>query len=238
MWIVAVALRRPYTFVVVALLLLILGPIVIFRTPTDIFPNINIPVVSVLWNYSGLNAEEMEQSITSWHERIVTTVVNDIDHIESQTLEGLAVVKVFFHPNAKLETAFAQVSSSAQPVIRLMPPGTVPPLSIAYNASSVPILQLALSGDGLSEQQLNDFATNFIRTQLATVPGAAVPWPYGGKQRQVIIDLQLPALQAKGLSPADVVSAVATQNLILPGGTSKIGQFEYDVHLNGSPSVV
>ena len=238
MWIVRVALNRPYTFIVLAVLILVISPLVILRTPTDIFPNINIPVVSILWNYNGLNAEETEQRLTSVHERILTTVVNDIDHIESQTLEGLSVIKVFFHPNVRLETAYSQVAASAQPVIRIMPPGTTPPLAIAYNASSVPILQLALSGNGLSEQQLNDFATNFIRTQLATVPGAAVPWPYGGKQRGVIIDLDLPALQAKGLSPAEVVSAVGTQNLILPGGTSKIGQFEYDVHLNGSPDLV
>ena len=238
MWIVHIALKRPYTFIVLALLILVISPLVILRTPTDIFPNINIPVVSVLWSYTGLNAEEMEQRITSVYERILTTVVNDIDHIESQTLNGIAVVKIFFHPNVRLETAFAQVTSSTQPVVRLMPPGTTPPLAISYNASSVPILQLALSGNGLSEQQLNDFATNFIRTQLATVPGAAIPWPYGGKQRQVMIDLQLPALQSKGLSPADVVSAVSSQNLILPGGTSKIGEFEYDVDLNGSPKVV
>jgi multidrug efflux pump subunit AcrB len=237
-WIVQVALKRPYTFIVLALLILLISPLVILRTPVDIFPNIKIPVVSVLWNYYGLNAEEMEQRITSGYERILTTVVNDIDHIESQTVEGIGIVKVFFHPDVKLETAFAQVSSAAQPVLRLMPPGTLPPLTISYNASSVPILQLALSGQGLSEQQLNDWATNFIRTQLATVPGAAIPWPYGGKQRQVMVDLQLPALQAKGLSPADVVTAVGTQNLTLPAGTSKIGQFEYDVDLNGSPKTV
>ena len=238
MWIVNVALKRPYTFVVLALLILVISPLVILRTPVDIFPNINIPVVSVLWNYTGLNAEEMEQRITWQAERILTTVVNDIDHIESQTVEGIGVVKVFFHPNVSLDAAYGQVEASTEPVVRGMPPGTSPPLVISYNASSVPILQLALSGNGLSEQQLNDWATNFIRAQLATVPGAAIPWPYGGKQRQVMIDLQLPQLQAKGLSPADVVTAVGTQNLILPGGTSKIGKFEYDVQLNGSPRLV
>ena len=237
-WIVHIALRRPYTFIVLALLILVISPLVILRTPTDIFPNINIPVVSILWNYTGLNAEEMEQRITSVSERILTTVVNDIDHIESQTVEGLGIIKVFFHPGVKLDTAFAQVASSTQPVVRLMPPGITPPLTISYNASSVPILQLSLSGYGLAEQQLNDIATNFIRTQLATVPGAAVPWPYGGKQRQVMIDLDTAALQSKGLSPADVVTAVGTQNLILPGGTSKIGPFEYDVDINGSPKTV
>ena len=238
MWIVNIALKRPYTFIVLALLILLISPLVILRTPVDIFPNIKIPVVSVLWNYSGLNAEEMEQRITSGYERILTTVVNDIDHIESQSLEGVGVVKVFFHPEVKLEAAYSQVSAAAQPVLRMMPPGTVPPLAISYNASSVPILQLSLSGEGLSEQQLFDYASNFVRTQLATVPGAAIPWPYGGKQRQVMIDLQPAALQAKGLSPADIVNAVSTQNLILPGGTSKIGQFEYDVDLNSSPKTV
>jgi multidrug efflux pump subunit AcrB len=237
-WIVHIALRRPYTFVVLALLILVISPLVILRTPTDIFPNIDIPVVSILWQYNGLNAEEVEQRITLVSERILTTVVNDIEHIESQSMEGLAIVKVFFHPGVKLDTAFAQVSSSTQPIVQSMPPGITPPLSISYNASSVPILQLSLSGNGLTEQQLNDFGTNFIRTQLATVQGAAVPWPYGGKQRQVMVDLQVPELQAKGLSPADVVTAVNNQNLILPGGTSKIGQFEYDVDLNGSPKTV
>ena len=238
MWIVQIALRRPYTFIVLALLILVISPLVILRTPTDIFPNIDIPVVSILWQYTGLNAEETEQRITSVSERILTTVVNDIEHIESQTMEGVAIIKVFFHPGVRLDTAFAQVSSSTQPVVRLMPPGITPPLSISYNASSVPILQLSLSGNGLTEQQLNDFGMYFIRTQLATVPGAAVPWPYGGKQRQVMIDLQVPELQAKGLSPVDVVTAVNSQNLILPGGTSKIGPFEYDVDLNGSPKTV
>src|SRR5579864_8419618 len=221
-----------------ALLILVISPLVILRTPTDIFPNINIPVVSVLWQYNGLNAEEMEQRVAANYERFVITVVNDVDHIESQIIEGQAIVKLFFHPNAKLDAAYAQTMSVAQPVMNKMPPGTVPPLAIAYNASSVPILQLALSGDGLSEQQLFDISANFIRTQLATVQGAAVPWPYGGKQRQVMIDLQLPALQSKGISPADVVNAVSTQNIILPGGTSKIGQFEYDVDMNGSPRTV
>ena len=238
MWIVQIALKRPYTFVVMALLILVISPLVILRTPTDIFPDINIPVVSVLWQYTGLNAEEMEQRVVNNYERFVITVVNDVDHIESQTIEGQGIVKLFFHPNAKLDAAFAQTMSVAQPVLRQMPPGTTMPLAIAYNASSVPILQLALSGKGLSEQQLFDISANYIRTQLATVQGAAIPWPYGGKQRQVMIDLKVPELQAKGLSPADVVNAVTNQNIILPGGTSKIGQFEYDVDLNGSPRTV
>ena len=237
-WIVQIALKRPYTFVVLALLILVISPLVIRRTPVDIFPEINIPVVSVLWQYSGLNAEEMEQRVTSNYERFVITVVNDVDHIESQTIEGQGIVKLYFHPNVKLDAAYAQTMSVAQPVISKMPPGMIPPLAITYNASSIPILQLALSGNGMSEQQLFDIAANFIRTQLATVQGAAIPWPYGGKQRQVMIDLNLPELQSKGLSPSDVVNAVTAQNIILPGGTSKIGQFEYDVDLNGSPRTV
>ncbi len=238
MWIVNVALKRPYTFIVLALLILLISPLVILRTPTDIFPNINIPVVSILFNYSGLGAEEMEQRITSVYERILTTTVNDIEHIESQSLNGIGVVKVFFQPGVQVSAAVAQLTASSQPAIRQMPPGITPPLVISYSASSVPILQLALSGQGLSEQQLNDFGTNFIRQSLATVPGAAVPWPYGGKQRQIMIDLKPAEMQAQGLSPSDIVNAVSTQNLILPAGTSKIGLFEYDVDLNASPRTV
>jgi multidrug efflux pump subunit AcrB len=237
-WIVNVALKRPYTFLVLALLILLISPLVILRTPTDIFPNINIPVVSILFNYTGLGAEEMEQRITSVYERILTTTVNDIEHIESQSLNGIGVVKVFFQPGVQVPAAVAQLTASAQPALRQMPPGITPPLVISYSASSVPILQLALSGQGLSEQQLNDFGTNFIRQSLATVPGAAVPWPYGGKQRQIMIDLRPAAMQAQGLSSSDIVNAVSAQNLILPAGTSKIGQFEYDVDLNASPRAV
>jgi multidrug efflux pump subunit AcrB len=237
-WIVKVALSRPYTFIVLALLILLISPLVILRTPTDIFPNINIPVVSVLYQYTGLNAEEMEQRVTSVYERILTTTVNDIEHMESQSLNGIAVIKIFFQPGVQVSAAVAQLTAASQPAIRQMPPGITPPLVISYSASSVPILQLALSGQGLSEQQLNDFGTNFIRQSLATVPGAAVPWPYGGKQRQVMIDLDSSALQAKGLSPSDIINAVTAQNLILPSGTSKIGGFEYDVDLNASPKTV
>ncbi len=238
MWIVKVALSRPYTFIVLALLILLISPLVILRTPTDIFPNINIPVVSILYNYTGLGAEEMEQRITSVYERILTTTVNDIEHIESQSLNGTSVVKVFFQPGVQVSAAVAQLTASSQPAIRQMPPGITPPLVISYSASSVPILQLALSGQGLSEQQLNDFGTNFIRQSLATVPGASVPWPYGGKQRQIMIDLRPAEMQAQGLSPSDIVNAVSAQNLILPAGTSKIGEFEYDVDLNASPKTV
>src|SRR5438067_13023 len=238
MWIVRLALRRPYTFVVVAILLLILGPIVIYRTPTDIFPNINIPVVSILWNYTGLNAQEMSDRIVYLTERSLTTTVDDIEHSESQSLNGIGVVKVFFQPHANIEKAIAQITAISQTQLRQLPPGTTPPLVITYSASSVPILQLALSGQKLSEQQLFDYGVNFIRTRLVTIPGCAIPYPYGGKQRQVQVDLNTQELQAKGLSPMDVVNAISVQNLILPAGTSKIGEFEYNVDLNGSPQSV
>jgi multidrug efflux pump subunit AcrB len=238
MWIVRLALRRPYTFVVVSLLLLLLAPIVILRTPTDIFPNIDIPVVSIVWNYTGLDAQQMSDRIVSQTERALTTLVDDIQHIESQSLNGIAVVKVFFQPSADIDKALAQVTAISQTQLRQLPPGTTPPLVLTYSASTVPILQLALSGKGMSEQQLFDLGTSFIRTRLITIPGCAVPWPYGGKQRQVQVDLDTNALQSKGLSPLDVVNAVSAQNLILPSGTSKIGTFEYDVAVNGSPTTV
>ncbi|HTR37153.1 MAG TPA: efflux RND transporter permease subunit [Bryobacteraceae bacterium] len=238
MWIVNIALKRPYTFIVMALLILIISPLVIQRTPTDIFPNVDIPVVAALWNYTGLSAEEMEERITSPYERSLSTVVTDIDHIESQTVNGRSIIKVFFHPGTRVDLAMSQLTAVAQSTVHSLPPGTAPPFMLVYNASTVPILQLALSGQGLSEQQLFDYAANFIRTQLATVKGAAVPWPYGGKQRQIMIDIQPALLQAKSLSPADIVNAVSNQNLILPTGTSKIGQFEYDVGLNAAPETV
>jgi multidrug efflux pump subunit AcrB len=238
MWIVRLALRRPYTFVVVAILLLILGPVFIFRTPTDIFPNINIPVVSVLWNYTGLDPEQMSGRIVYGYERSLTTTVNDIEHIESQSLNGIGVVKIFFQPNVQIGNAVAQVTAISQTVIRGLPPGTLPPLVIQYNASSVPILQLGLSGQGLSEQQLGDLGINFLRTQLVTVPGVAIPYPYGGKQREVQVDLNTTALQSKGLSPTDVVNAIAAQNLIIPAGTAKIGTYEYEVELNAAPKQI
>ncbi len=238
MWIVRIALDRPYTFVVLTLLILLISPLVIQRTPTDIFPDVNIPVVAVLWNYAGLNAEEMEERITTVFERNLTTTVNDMEHSESQTYNGKSIIKVYFHPNVKIEMAVAQITAQGASAARQMPPGTTPPFILVYNASSVPILQLALSGRGLSEQQLFDFGVNNIRTGLATVQGAAIPYPYGGKQRQVMIDIRPDLLQAKGLSPADVVNAVSAQNLILPSGTSKIGPLEYDVDLNSSPQRV
>ena len=238
MWIVKLALRRPYTFTVLALLILILGPIVILRTPTDVFPNIDIPVVSIVWNYTGLPADDMGNRIVSVTERALTTLVDNIEHIESQSLNGVAVVKVYFQPHADINRAIAQVTAISQTQLRQLPPGTTPPLVITYSASTVPILQLALSSDKLSEQQLFDYGVNFIRTRLITVPGAAIPFPYGGKQRQVQVDLNTAALQSKGLAPMDVVNAVAAQNLILPAGTAKIGPLEYDVDLNASPKTV
>jgi multidrug efflux pump subunit AcrB len=239
MWIVRLALRRPYTFVVMAILILAMGAISIYRTPTDIFPNINIPVVSVIWNYNGLIPKDMADRIVSVTERNLTTIVDNIEHIESQSLYGIAVVKVFLQPNASIDRGVAQLTASSQTQLRQLPAGTTPPLIIAYSASSVAVLQLALSGQGLSEQELNDYGLNFIRTQLITVPGTAVPYPYGGKQRQVQVDLNPSALQSKGLSALDVVNAITLQNLILPTGTSKIGGKEYDVDIpNAAPQTM
>jgi CzcA family heavy metal efflux pump len=238
MWIVRLALRRPYTFIVASILLLILGTFAIIRTPTDIFPNINIPVVSVLWNYNGLSPEEMSNRIVFQYERFLTTTVNNIEHVESQSWNGRAIVKIFFQPGVDIGNAVAQVTSVSQTAIHSMPAGTLPPLVIQYNASSVPILQLGLSGQGLSEQQLWDLGLNFLRTRLVTINGIAIPYPYGGKQRQVEVDLNPQELQAKGLSPADVVNAINLQNLILPAGTAKIGTFEYQVEMNGAPQTI
>jgi len=238
MWIVKIALERPYTFIVLALLILIVSPIVILRTPTDIFPNIDIPVIAVAWQYAGLNPEEMEGRITSVYERVLTTVVDNIEHIESTTFNGQAIVKVFLQPGASLDKANSQVTAGSQAILRQLPPGTQPPLIINYSASSVPILQLGLSGNGLSEAQLNDIGQNFLRTQLVTIPGAAVPYPYGGKQRQVMVDVNTGLLQSKGLSGTDVVTAIGLQNLVLPSGTAKIGALEYDVDMNASARTV
>ena len=236
MWIVRLALRRPYTFAVFALLLLILGPLSILNTPTDIFPNINIPVVSIVWQYQGLSPVDMAHRIVTITERTLTTTVDNIDHVESQSLVGVAVVKVYFQPTVTLATAIAQITAVSQTQLRQLPQGTTPPLIITYTASSVPILQLGLSGQGLSEQQLNDYGLNFIRTQFATIEGAESPYPYGGKQRQVQVDLNMQALQARGLSPTDVVNAISAQNLILPSGTAKVGTFEYQLATNSAPT--
>jgi CzcA family heavy metal efflux pump len=238
MWIVRLALRRPYTFVVVSILILIMGVFSIVRTPTDIFPNIDIPVVSVLWNYAGLPPEDMANRITSSYERVLTTVVNNIEHIESLTINGIGIVKIYFQPHTNVAAAISQITSVSQPVIRQLPPGTIPPLVISYSASTVPILQLALTSNRYNEQQIYDMASNFIRTGLVTVPGVAIPNVYGGKQRQVQVDLNVPQLQAKGLSPNDVVTAIGNQNIILPTGTAKIGPYEYAVDMNGSPETV
>ena len=238
MWIVRLALNRPYTFIVLSLLILLASPVVIQRTPTDIFPNINIPVVAVAWQFTGLNPEEMEGRFTTGFERILTTVVDNIEHIESTTINGQSIIKVFLQPNASLAIANAQITAVSQVALRQLPAGAQPPLILNFSASTVPIIQLALSGEGLSEQQLNDLGLNFLRTQLVTVPGAAVPYPYGGKQTQVMIDLNPALLQSKGLSATDVVNAVNLQNLVLPSGTAKIGQFEYDVDINGAPRTV
>ena len=238
MWIVRLALRRPYTFAVFALLILLLGVLSIETMPTDIFPNIDIPVVTVVWNYTGLSPQEMSTRIVFNVERGMTTSVNDIEHIESQSLTGIAVIKVFFQPHVNVGSAVAQVTAINQVMLRQLPPGSTPPFIIQYNASSVPVLQLGLSGQGLNEQQLNDLGQNTIRTQLATIEGAQTPWPYGGKQRQILVDLNLPALQAKGLSPVDVVNAINAQNLIVPAGTMKIDKFEYAIETNSAPDVV
>ncbi|MGA9913791.1 MAG: efflux RND transporter permease subunit [Paraburkholderia sp.] len=238
MWIVKLALRRPYTFVVLAVLIFIIGPLAILRTPTDIFPNINIPVVSIVWTYNGFSAQDMANRITSNYERALTSDVDDIEHIESQSLNGVSVVKIFFHPGADINRAIAEAASNSASILRVLPPGTLPPNIITYNASTVPILQLGLSSDTLPEQQLYDLGNSQIRTQLATVQGASVPLPFGGKVRQIMVDIDPRALQAKGLSPLDVVNAVNAQNLILPGGTAKIGTKEYNVQMNGSTDTV
>jgi multidrug efflux pump subunit AcrB len=238
MWIVRLALARPYTFIVFSLVLLLISPVVLLRTPVDIFPSINIPVISVIWSFSGLAPSEMETRIVSIFERSLTTSVNNIEHIESQSLNGVAVIKVFLQPTANIDGAISEVIAEAQVGLKQFPPGITPPLVLSYDASSVPILQLGLSGKGMSEQQLNDLGVNFIRPQLATIQGASVPIPYGGKVRQVMVDIDSHQLMAKGLSPMDVVNAVNVQNVILPSGTAKIGRTEYNVGLNGTPSMV
>jgi CzcA family heavy metal efflux pump len=238
MWIVRLALARPYTFVVLALVIILLTPVVLMRTPTDIFPEINIPVITLVWTYTGLEPQEMEQRITSNSERSVTTLVNDVEHIESQSLNGISVVKIYFQPTANVQVALAQTTAIAQTILKSLPPGTTPPLVAIFSASTVPVIQIGLTSDSLSEQQLFDFGNNFIRTQLATVQGAALPFPYGGKQRTISVDIDSASLQSKGLSPVDIVNAVNAQNLILPTGTVKLGSLEYLVEMNGSPLTV
>ena len=238
MWIVETALRRPYTFIVMALLILLGTPLALRTMPTDILPEINIPVVSIIWTYTGLSAQEMGQRIANSSERGLTTTVNDIEHIESQSLTGISIIKIFFQPTANIQTAISQVVSSSNAQVRQLPPGVSPPLVIIYSASSIPVIQLGLSGPTLSEQQLNDIAVNSLRPQLVTIPGAAVPFPYGGKTRVVSVDLDTQAMLAKGLTPSDVITAVNTQNLILPGGSAKLGATEFGVRINGSPDTI
>src|SRR5438477_614881 len=238
MWIVRLALRRPYTFTVMAILIVLMGIVTITRMATDIFPKIDIPVVSVIWSFPGVAPEEMEKRFVTVTERAMTTTVNDIEHIESQSYNGVSVIKVFFHEGAKVEAGVAQITSITQTLLRILPPGTTPPLILQYSASNVPILQLGLTSKTLSEQQLYDLGLNFIRTQLATVQGAQVPLPYGGKSRQVMVDIDPQKLFGKGLSPADVSNALNAQNVILPAGTQKIGDREYNVRLNSSPELL
>ncbi|HEX4166525.1 MAG TPA: efflux RND transporter permease subunit [Bryobacteraceae bacterium] len=240
MWIVKLALDRPYTFIVLALLILLISPIVILRTPTDIFPSVNTPVIAVSWIYTGMNAEELEGRLTTVYEKVLTTLVDNIEHIESTTIavDGLVVVKIFLQPNASVDRAMAQVTATSQSILRQLPPGTLPPEIVDYTASNVPVLQLSLSGSGLSEADLNDLALNFLRPQLVTVPGAAVPYPYGGKQREIMVNLEETLLQSKGISAQDVVSALTAQNVIAPSGTAKIGRLEYDFPTNSAPRTV
>src|ERR1700683_497234 len=238
MWIVEVALRRPYTFLVMALLILLATPLVLLKMPTDIFPEINIPVISIVWTYGGLSAQEIGQRITAVNERSLTTVVNDIEHVESESLAGFSIIKIFFQPNANIPTAIAQVVATEQSQLRQLPPGILPPLVIKYSASSIPIIQLGLSSPSMTEQAVFDAAVNFLRPRLVTIPGVAIPWPYGGKQRVISVDLDTNALLAKGLTPNDVVNAVSAQNLVLPSGTAKIGATEYTLATNGSPDTI
>jgi multidrug efflux pump subunit AcrB len=238
MWIVQLALRRPYTFIVLAIFILIAGVLSILRTPKDIFPDINIPVCAAIWNFTGMPAEEFSNRITSVYERILTTVVNDIEHIESTSYNGIGVVKIYLQPNASVPVAMAQLTAASQAVLKQLPPGETPPLILSFSASNVPVLRLGLSGANFSEQQLNDLALNFLRVQLVTVPGAAVPYPYGGKQRVVSIDINSQELQARGLAPTDVINAISAQNVILPSGTVKIGVQEFDIGLNASPKSI
>src|SRR6266853_1281141 len=228
MWIVRLALRRTYTFVVVALLIAVLGAVSIYRMSTDIFPNIDIPVISVVWQYTGMPADEIETRIVFLNERILTASVNDIEHIESQSIDGVGVIRIYFQPGAKIAEAEAQVTATCQTLLKLMPPGITPPYIVRYSATSVPIVQIAVSSDTLTEQQILDYAANFIIQRLGTVQGARVPQPYGGKQRQVMVDLDLDALYSYGLSPNDVSTALTTQNLIIPAGTAKMGATEYN----------
>ncbi|HEY0480298.1 MAG TPA: efflux RND transporter permease subunit, partial [Kofleriaceae bacterium] len=238
MWLIRTALRRPYTFVVMAMLIAIGGVLSIRATPTDIFPTIDIPVISVIWRYGGLQPDEMEKRIVSNFERFLTTIVSDIDHMESQSLTGTAVIKIYLQPGANISQAIAQTTAISQTAVRSMPPGTVPPLIMQYSATAVPIMQLAMESDTLSEQQLFDYGINYIRSEISTIPGAQIPFPYGGKQRQIMVDIDPKRLHALGLSPRDVQGALAVQNVILPSGTVKLGTNEYPIFVSSSPATL
>src|ERR1700724_1020856 len=238
MWIVRLALRRTYTFVVAALLIVVLGAVSIYRMSTDIFPNIDVPVVSVVWSYFGVPADEVETRIVFVKDRILTASVNGVEHIESQSLNGVGVIRIYFRPGASIAEAQAQVTATCQTLLKVMPPGITPPYIVRYSATSVPIVQIAVSSDTLNEQQIFDYCQNFIIQRLGTVQGARVPQPWGGKQRQVMVDLDLGALYGRGLSPNDVSTAITNQNLIIPAGTAKMGATEYNVKLNSSPDVI
>src|SRR3954468_11119783 len=238
MWIVRLALRRPYTFVVMALALLLATPFLLIRTPTDIFPSIEIPVISIIWQFPGLNAQEFEQRILYVHERALSATVNDIEHVESNAYNGVGIIKVFLRPGPSVAAGAAQLTAIAQTVVKLMPPGQTPPLVIRYNASTVPILQYSFTSHKLPEEQIYDTVQQQVRVGLSTVLGAQMPWPYGGKTRVVSVDLDLTALKAKGLAPRDVVNAIDAQNLILPAGTAKIGATEYNIELNATPRLL
>src|SRR5438093_223836 len=238
MWIVRLALRRTYTFVVAALLIAVLGGVSIYRMSTDMFPNIDIPVVSVVWQYAGMPADEIETRITFLNERILTASVNGIEHIESQSLDGVGVIRIYFQPGAKIAEAETQVTATCQTLLKIMPPGITPPYIVRYSATSVPVVQISVSSDTLTEQQIFDYAANFIIQRLGTVQGARVPQPWGGKQRQVMVDLDLDALYGRNLSPSDVSAAITSQNLIIPAGTAKMGATEYNVKLNSSPDLI
>src|SRR6201992_4471401 len=233
--IVGLPLRRPYTVFVLAVLIVLIGRLAAARTPTDIFPDIRLPVMGVFWQYTGLPPDQMSGRITTPFQRALTTTVNDIEHIVANSYNGIGIIKIFFQPGVNIQTANAQVTAISQTLLKQTPPGATQPLILNYSASTVPIIQVALSGEGLTEQNLADIGINQLRTPLVTVPGAAIPYPFGGKQRQIQIDLNLTALQARGLSGQDVSNALAAQNLITPVGTQKIGGFEYNIQLNNSP---
>src|SRR6267142_4662647 len=238
MWVVRLALNRTYTFVVAALLIVVLGAVSIYRLSTDVFPNIDIPVVTVVWSYNGMPADEVESRIVFLNERVLTASVNGIEHIESQSLDGVGVFRIYFQQGANVAEAEAQVTATCQTLLKIMPPGITPPYIVRYSATSVPILQIAVSSDTLTEQQILDYCANFVIQQLGTVQGARVPQPWGGKQRQVMVYLDPDAMYSYGLSPADVSTAISNQNLIIPAGTVKMGAQEYNVKLNSSPDVI